>query len=136
MSNPDTDGDGIADWWEQKHFGNLTTANATSDFDGDGADDLAEYGADTNPKDITSYLKIVSHSHNLSLTQSTLTFTTVPSRLYRIEYSNDLGQSDPWHDSALGTFAPSSGSTTTKTISYPGNPKKFFRAVAVVPLTP
>jgi hypothetical protein len=39
----DSDGDGIADWWEILWFGNLTTANATSNFDGDAYTDLQEF---------------------------------------------------------------------------------------------
>ncbi len=39
----DTDGDGIDDGWETTHFGNLTTATATSDFDKDGYTDKQEY---------------------------------------------------------------------------------------------
>ncbi|MBR4674464.1 MAG: S8 family serine peptidase, partial [Victivallales bacterium] len=48
----DSDGDGIADWWEMKYFANLTTANATSDYDEDELNDYYEYliGCDpTNP---------------------------------------------------------------------------------------
>lgn len=39
----DTDTDGIDDQWEHFHFGNLTTATATSDYDGDGYSDKQEY---------------------------------------------------------------------------------------------
>ena len=39
----DSDNDGIDDGWEFTWFGNLSTANATSDFDGDGYLDLQEY---------------------------------------------------------------------------------------------
>ncbi|MDA8137500.1 MAG: right-handed parallel beta-helix repeat-containing protein [Desulfobacteraceae bacterium] len=46
----DKDGDGIPDAWEFANFGNLTTANATSDFDGDGVRDIDEYLAGTNPR--------------------------------------------------------------------------------------
>ncbi len=46
----DADGDGLPDDWEVFHFGNLTAANATGDFDGDGSSDLAEYLAGTFPK--------------------------------------------------------------------------------------
>jgi hypothetical protein len=136
INDADTDNDGIADWWEMLHFNNLTTANGISDADGDGAPDLAEFRADTNPKDAASFLKIVSHSHDSGISQATLEFTTTPTRFYRIEYSSDLGQSDPWADSALGTFAPDAGATTTKTITYPGDSKKFFRAAAINPLAP
>ncbi|WLE98541.1 MAG: NosD domain-containing protein [Candidatus Electrothrix communis] len=39
----DTDNDGIDDAWEMLFFGNLTTANSTSDYDRDGYTDLQEY---------------------------------------------------------------------------------------------
>ncbi|MGI6354080.1 MAG: LamG-like jellyroll fold domain-containing protein [Lentisphaeria bacterium] len=45
----DSDNDGIADWWELGYFGNLATANRTSDFDGDGLSDLYEFLVGTNP---------------------------------------------------------------------------------------
>lgn len=136
MQDADTDNDGIADWWEKRHFEDLTTASETTDSDGDGASDHGEYAADTAPDDANNYLKIVSHSHNLGISTTTLEFTTTPTRLYRIEYSNDLGQPGPWTNSSHGTFAPAAGATTTKTISYSGNPKKFFRAAAIIPLAP
>jgi hypothetical protein len=47
----DSDIDGISDNWEMSYFNDLTTANATSDFDTDGLSDLAEYQAGTNPLD-------------------------------------------------------------------------------------
>jgi len=46
---PDADGDGIGDTWENTYFGNLTTATATSDFDADGVSDLVEYQGATDP---------------------------------------------------------------------------------------
>lgn len=39
----DTDNDGIEDNWERTHFGDLATANTTSDYDNDGYTDLQEY---------------------------------------------------------------------------------------------
>ncbi|HQC78796.1 MAG TPA: LamG domain-containing protein, partial [Mycobacterium sp.] len=41
--NQDSDGDLIADWWEIQHFGDLTTADRDSDYDGDGVSDYYEY---------------------------------------------------------------------------------------------
>ncbi len=40
---PDSDKDGIDDGWETAFFGDLTTADSTSDWDGDGYTDLQEY---------------------------------------------------------------------------------------------
>jgi tetrahydromethanopterin S-methyltransferase subunit G len=44
----DSDSDGIVDSWEQTYFGNLTTANATTDYDRDGYTDLVEYLNETD----------------------------------------------------------------------------------------
>jgi hypothetical protein len=46
----DSDGDGIPDEWEFAWFGNLTTAGAVTDFDGDGTGDLDEFLAGLNPR--------------------------------------------------------------------------------------
>jgi hypothetical protein len=46
----DFDSDDILDIWERQNFGNLNTADATSDYDGDGWMDLEEYEMGTNPK--------------------------------------------------------------------------------------
>lgn len=43
MTFVDSDQDNIADDWEIAQFGNLTTANSTSDYDKDGYSDLQEY---------------------------------------------------------------------------------------------
>ncbi|NOY81957.1 MAG: S8 family serine peptidase, partial [Kiritimatiellaeota bacterium] len=45
----DSDADGIADWWERVHFGDLTTADSTTDADGDNLTDLYEFYAGTDP---------------------------------------------------------------------------------------
>ncbi|MCI5120005.1 MAG: hypothetical protein D3908_02200 [Candidatus Electrothrix sp. AUS4] len=50
----DSDGDGVDDAWEMQYFGNLTTADATTDYDRDGYTDLQEYlnnlNGETDPK--------------------------------------------------------------------------------------
>ena len=131
LNRPDTDGDGIPDNWEKLYFGNLTTANALTDKDGDGSSDLAEYRAGTLPNDRSSSLRITASSFNANFTQSTLTFTIEPTRLYRIEHDTDLVA--PWTDSALGTFTPAAGATATRTLTLPASPRRFFRAVAIQP---
>ncbi len=45
----DSDGDGLPDWWELAYTGSVTGAIATADLDGDGANNLAEYGSRTEP---------------------------------------------------------------------------------------
>lgn len=129
ISRPDTDNDGIADGWEMYYFGNLTTANATSDGDGDGSFDLTEYRAGTLPQDPASSLRIVSHVYSNGYTQADITFTSVATRYYRLEYDEDLVA--PWTNSAFGTFL-AAGATTTKSLDgLSAVPRRFFRAVAI-----
>ncbi|MCL4177929.1 MAG: hypothetical protein KJ072_09310 [Verrucomicrobia bacterium] len=57
---PDSDGDGLPDAWEQQYFGSPTGANATDDSDGDGATNLEEFHAGTNPQDEQSRFAVVN----------------------------------------------------------------------------
>ncbi len=47
-SPDDTDGDGLPDNWERRHFGDLER-DGTGDYDGDGITDLDEYRLGTDP---------------------------------------------------------------------------------------
>lgn len=131
---PDTDNDGISDAWEYHKFGNLTTASGSTDADKDGASDLSEYRADTSPTDPEDNLRIVALTLLEPTSEIRIEFTSRPSRLYRLERSTNLLQ--PWKDSPLGTFRPSSGATTLRTFVIPDEPRLFFRAVSILPLNP
>lgn len=134
LATPDTDGDGIGDAYEMLYCGKLTTMNASSDTDHDGVSDRSEYAANTRPTNPAEYLRIVSQAHNAAFTQVALTFTSKPNRLYTIEHDTDLVGA--WSPSGLGLFAPDSGATTLRNCGYPAGPRRFFRVVAHLPLTP
>lgn len=131
IARPDSDGDGMPDTWEQLHFGNLTAASATTDSDGDGASDSAEYAAGTLPKDAASRLRIISHTYP-TVSQANLIWTSVPSRLYRIEHDEDLV--GVWTNSTLGTVSSGGATTGGNLTGLTAVPRRFFRAVAVLPL--
>lgn len=61
----DTDGDGLADTWEQTHFGSLSET-AGGDADGDGASNAVEYRAQTNPTNRSDAVVVKSHDLDVS----------------------------------------------------------------------
>jgi hypothetical protein len=56
----DTDGNGLPDWWEQQFFGHLTGTDPNADPDHDGASNLAEFLAGTDPTNINSALRLTA----------------------------------------------------------------------------
>lgn len=130
----DTDGDGIADAWEYQKFNNLTTANATSNSDGDPATDLQEYLADTNPNDPNSYLRITTYTTAPTGATNLVTWTSALTRLYHVQESVNL-LSPTWYDSGLGLISPD-GATTTRNVTDTNAPIRFYRVQAVFPLGP
>jgi subtilisin family serine protease len=54
----DSDGNGLPDWWELEYFGVLTGTDPNADPDGDGASNLAEFLAGTNPTNYNSALRL------------------------------------------------------------------------------
>ncbi|MGI8965821.1 MAG: hypothetical protein ACR2H1_06995 [Limisphaerales bacterium] len=129
----DSDGDGIPDAWERSIAGNLTTLTGTGDADLDGSSDVQEYLADTNPLNPNDNLRITFFSHSPTL--NTFTWTSVPSRNYKLQRRDDLNLGFPWLD-ITGTMVPDSGATTTRSVSDSPVPNRFFRVGALLPLSP
>lgn len=83
----DADGDGLADAWEQQHFGGLS-ANPHDDPDGDGIDNLHEYRAGTNPRDAQSRFELVEISSGPS--GVSVRWSSQPGQSYRVRRSANL----------------------------------------------
>lgn len=58
----DIDSDDLPNQWEMDHFGSITGAMAQADADGDGANNLTEYVAGTDPKNATSVFEVTQFS--------------------------------------------------------------------------
>jgi hypothetical protein len=142
---PDIDADGIPDPWERFYTGTLSKLNGSSDADDDGVPDAGEYAADTNPVnpsgssaklDITAF----AGPHQVILNGpwiTDLTWTSKPTRIYRIESNLDL--SSPW-SILLDNILPSAGATTSGRPTAPALPlpagRRFYRVVPRLPLVP
>jgi hypothetical protein len=131
----DSDADGLPDFWELAWFGNLGTASAVSDRDGDGESDAAEYAADTDPLDPLDRLRVLEYRFDTAPTPDTakVAFTSQPTRLYAFEYSTNLAS---WTMSSLGWFAPDAGTSTTRVFSGAEAPRWFFKVRVKRPLSP
>ncbi len=85
-SNPDVDGNGIADAWEQLYFPDGAPSPDT-DSDGDGASNRFEYIAGTNP---TLKSSVFGPRGTWSAGIYTLPIASVSGRLYKVYATRDL----------------------------------------------
>lgn len=131
---PDSDGDGIPDAYEYAKTGNLTNLTAGGDFDGDGPGDKDEFLADTDPTNPAKLLEITALSR--AANTNVVTWTVEPTRTYRLEHANSADNAALWTDSGLGVLPPGGGPTLTGLVPDPAATTRFYRAKAIVPLSP
>ena len=131
----DADHDGLPDAWELEHFGNLTTADAASDVDGDGLGDLQEYLAGTDPKQPSSSLR-ATLAPSPAGPFLVLTWSSQPSCQYRILQAERLTPPVSWSDVGLGWINPDPGGTTRRQLNRDGAASGFYRLEAIKPLGP
>jgi hypothetical protein len=129
--NEDVDGDGLHDDWETQYFGSTGVAPG-SDSDGDGATNLMEFLAGTNPTLPSSKLKLTTGYANgaLSITMD----PTTAGREYRMHFSADL-QSWAFVRSLNGDGTPKTH-TFTPSIDDPqfptrSNKSKYFIRIQI-----
>jgi hypothetical protein len=132
----DTDGDGLPDAWELEHFGDLVTADGTSDYDGDGATDLQEYLAGTDPRQAGSNLHVTSFARGAAGASLNLSWQSRPDRQYRIMSCTGLFPTAAWADVGVGLISPDPSGTTSQSIRVPGGTSRFYRIEAINPLGP
>jgi hypothetical protein len=97
----DLDGDGIEDAWANGHFGHspLSLAEKLADSDGDGASNLSEFIAGTNPTDAASVLRVTARFAGRA---ATLEWPCVDGKSYRVFLSGDMRT---WREVPNPTFS-------------------------------
>ena len=102
-TNPDTDGDGIPDAWEDLYGIGSAVSNQTADADGDGFSNWKEYVWDTVPTDSNQYFRI-------SITGSGVGFPSSSNRYYTLQFRTNL-LSGSWQDVADQIVVKGNGAT-------------------------
>src|SRR5208337_4884309 len=85
----DTDLNGLPDWWELQYFGHLTGTDPNADPDQDGASNLAEFLAGTNPTNASSVLRLAAAPSAVP-NRNPLQWASVAGRSYRILSGTNL----------------------------------------------
>lgn len=132
-SPPDSNGDGLPDEWLIHYFGSTNAPNSgpAEDKDGDGASNLDEYLAGTDPLDATDFLKVtVQFAGNQPEVNCPMKpigpFQTGYSRFYSLETSSNLVAQD-WTGIPSCTNIPASTGAVSFT-STASATSSFFRA--------
>lgn len=112
LPGADTDGDGMADAWENEHFGGIQVANAASDWDGDGATDLDEYRTGTDRRDAASVFAFTALTRPDG-SRVALRWQSAAGRLYSIHRATNLHSGFVHIQSALPATPPVNTYTDT-----------------------
>jgi hypothetical protein len=122
----DSDGDVMPDYWEAQYFGSTTGAIATSDSDGDAANNLTEYISGYDPTNPGSVFQITSFSVPVSNgTPFIVNWNTMPGRLYSVGHSSNL-MFDDFSAITNAVDLPHTQSSYTDTVDRAGA-QNFYR---------
>ena len=135
---PDTDSDGIPDWWEQFYFGHASGQTqdhscATCDADGTGQNNLFKYVAGLNPTNRASVFTLQIQNVTGQPAQKSLIYSpVVAGRMYSVQSNTNLV------GGAYTNLAPSSGPQTngtqaTVTDLNASQSNKFYRILISLP---
>jgi hypothetical protein len=124
---PDANANGISDLWEQHFFGPVAVHPPGTDSDGDGATDLQEFLAGTDPTNPASALRL---SEPQLQTNRTVRFEwpSASGRVYQLQVSNDLALWQTVADAQRGT-----GETLSVTLSALDPRLTYYFRVRVTP---
>lgn len=131
--NPDVDGNGLPDDWENQYFPTQASVDPLADADGDGCSNLMEYLAGTNPTDRSSRF---NPQGSLTGNTYTLPIQTAVGRNYKVYATRDLAtwtlQQTYTGDGSLKTFSFDETAVASGPLHSATHPSRYFFRVEVV----
>ena len=121
LSLADSDGNGMPDYWQTLY----AISDAAGDDDSDGATNLAEFLAGTNPRDGASVFKLTATPTTDAATLA-LEFQALAARSYTVQFRDDLTTGDwqKYYDVPAGPV------TRNELLTVPMNAvRRFFRVI-------
>jgi hypothetical protein len=127
----DSDADGMPDWWEKQHAGDIHGLSPTNDPDHDGFDNLAEWTAQTDPTNAASFFRIAAMAR--TGTVATLTFEGRTNRQYRAWVRPPpLSATGAWNAVGASPFAGAGGPTSWLDTNAVAT-ARFYRVTVALP---
>lgn len=122
----DDDADGLPDQWEYRTLGSATNGTAGGNPDGDGADNMAEFLADTDPQDDTSEPELRSIELGSG---PTLGIPVSSNRSFAVEINDASLVNSAWNTAT--NLPPGTG--LVYWVDNPTNEVRFYRVRAGLP---
>lgn len=128
----DSNANGLPDWWELQHSGNIHGMSPTNDPDIDTQDNLAEWIALTDPTNAASVFRVSAITNGSN--QVALAFTGWSNRFYRVWQHVAPLTNGAWSLAESNAFAGADGVTQwTDTNSLPAVTARFYRVEVLLP---
>jgi hypothetical protein len=127
----DADHDGLPDVWMTNYFGHTNGlasdhSRPQDDADGDGATNLDEYLAGTNPTNVLSVLRLVFPPSPTADGVATFYFPAAPNKTYTAEYRDGLGSAG-WSNLVSFDSLPTNRLIWVTNIPPSGVTNRFYR---------
>ena len=123
----DTDSNGLPDWWELQYFSHLTATSPDADPDGDGAGNLAEWLAGTDPTDLLSRLWVSGENDGSGTQGLVVRWTSVDTRSYFVQRKYGLSAGTPFETIATNIAGQAGTTSYTDTSVADTNTTVIYR---------